>query len=88
MDGLMLIGGAMTRGAATGWIESTSPASCACLAVKIWPVATLATASSSSFGRPAFTISLNRTNMSSTSRTNLPSMSVTFAACVFSTGSP
>lgn len=26
MDGLMLIGGAMTRGAATGWIESTSPA--------------------------------------------------------------
>ena len=39
----------------------------ACSAVKIRPVATLSMAAASSFGRPPFTIALNRANIPSTS---------------------
>ena len=35
--------------------------------MKIWPVATAVSRSSSSFGRPSLTIDLNRANISSTS---------------------
>ena len=51
-------------------ILSTRPRSSACLAVKIWPVATASSAAGSSlnFGRPLTTISLKPVKLSSTSR--------------------